>query len=62
MNIKPIKTKKDYDHALERFEVTFDAKKGTSKGYELEVLSMLIDNYENGKFLIGFPGRFKPLN
>lgn len=55
MNIKPIKTKKDYDHALERLEVIFDAKKGTSKGDELEVLSMLIDNYENEKFPIGFP-------
>jgi HTH-type transcriptional regulator/antitoxin HigA len=55
MNIKPIKTKKDYEQALERLEVIFDAKKGTPKGDELEILSMLIDNYEKEKFPIGFP-------
>jgi HTH-type transcriptional regulator/antitoxin HigA len=55
MNIKPIKTKKDYEQALERLEVIFDAKKGTPKGDELEILGMLIDNYEKEKFPIGFP-------
>ena len=55
MNIKPIKTKKDYEQALERLEVIFDAKKGTAKGDELELLGMLVDNYENEKFPIGFP-------
>lgn len=55
MNIKPIKTKKDYEQALARLEVIFDAKKGTSKGDELEILGMLIDNYENEKFPIGLP-------
>ena len=55
MNIKPIKTKKDYEQALERLDVIFDAKKGTPKGDELEILIMLIDNYEKEKFPIGFP-------
>jgi HTH-type transcriptional regulator / antitoxin HigA len=55
MNIKPIKTKKDYEQALERLEKIFDAKKGTQKGDELEILGMLIDNYEIEKFPIGFP-------
>ena len=55
MNIKPIKTKKDYEQALERLEIIFDAKKGTQKGDELEILGMLIDNYEMEKFPIGFP-------
>ncbi len=55
MNIKPIKTKKDYEQALERLELIFDAKKGTQKGDELEILGMLIDNYEKEKFPIGFP-------
>ena len=55
MNIKPIKTKVDYEQALARLEVIFDAKKGTVKGDELEVLGMLVDNYENEKFPIGFP-------
>jgi HTH-type transcriptional regulator/antitoxin HigA len=55
MNIKPIKTKKDYEQALVRLEKIFDAKKGTQKGDELEILGMLIDNYEMEKFPIGFP-------
>ena len=54
MNIKPIKTKKDYEQALERLELIFDSKKGSEKGDELEILGMLIDNYENEKFPIGF--------
>ena len=55
IDLKPIKTKKDYEQALERLEKIFDAKKGTQKGDELEILGMLIDNYEMEKFPIGFP-------
>jgi HTH-type transcriptional regulator/antitoxin HigA len=55
MNIKPIRTKKDYERALDRLEVIFDSKKGTDKGDELEILGMLVENYENEKFPIGFP-------
>lgn len=55
MNIKPIRTKKDYEQALARLEEIFDAKKGTSEGDELEVLGMLIEKYENEKFPINFP-------
>ena len=55
MNIKPIKTKKDYEQALARLEVIFDAKKGTSQGDELEILGILIDQYENEHFPIDLP-------
>lgn len=55
MNIRPIKTKKDYAQALERLEVIFDAKKGTTNGDELEILSILIEQYENKHFPIGLP-------
>ena len=55
MTIKPIKTEKDYQESLKRLEVIFDAKKGTPEGDELEILSILIDKYENEKFPIGFP-------
>ena len=55
MNIKPIKTEKGYEAALERLEVIFEAKKGTPKGDELELLGILIDSYENENFPIGFP-------
>ena len=33
----------------------FDSKKGTEKGDELDILGILIENYENEKFPIGFP-------
>jgi len=55
MNIKPIRTKKDYEQAIARLETIFDSKRGTDKGDELEILGMLIENYENEKFPIGFP-------
>ncbi|MBK7129139.1 MAG: helix-turn-helix domain-containing protein [Crocinitomicaceae bacterium] len=55
MTIKPIKTKKDYQSALERLEKIFDAKKGSTEGDELEVLSILIEKYEDEHFPIGFP-------
>ena len=55
MTIKPIKTEKDYQESLKRLDVIFDAKKGTSEGDELEILSILIEKYENEKFPIGFP-------
>lgn len=55
MTIKPIKTKKDYEQALNRLEIIFDAKKGTVEGDELEVLGILIDKYENERFPMGFP-------
>ncbi len=55
MIIKPIKTKKDYNQALERVEIIFDAKKGSPEGDELEVLSILIERYEDEHFPVGLP-------
>lgn len=55
MKIKPIKTKRDYELALERLEKIFDAKKGSKEGDELEILGMLIDQYENERFPIDLP-------
>lgn len=55
MKIKPIKNKKDYQEALERLEKIFDAKPGTEKGDELEILTLLIDRYENDNFPIELP-------
>lgn len=46
MEIKPIKTRKDYLAALNRLEVIFDAKPGTSEGNELEILGILIHAWE----------------
>lgn len=55
MTIKPIKSKKDYQQALERLELIFDSKKGTPEGDELEILGILIEKYEDEHFPIGFP-------
>lgn len=55
MNIKLIETENDYREALKRLEIIFDAVQGTKEGDELDVLGMLIDNYENTQYPIDFP-------
>ena len=55
MNVKPIKTDNDYQQALERLEVIFEAPKGTPEGDELEILGILIDEYESKHFPIDLP-------
>ena len=55
MNLKPIKTNKDYQQALNRLESIFDSKKGSKEGDELEILGILIDQYENEHFPIDLP-------
>ena len=52
MNIKPIKTEQDYQDALNRLEVIFDAAPNTKEGDELEILVALIDDYEKIDFSI----------
>ncbi len=55
MKIKLIKTEKEYNEALQRLETIFDSKPGSSESDELEILGMLIDQYENEHFPIGLP-------
>lgn len=55
MKLKPIKTEEEYNKALERLEEIFDSTPGTSEGDELEILGILIENYENNIFTIDFP-------
>jgi HTH-type transcriptional regulator/antitoxin HigA len=55
MTVNPIKTKKDYTQALERPESIVDAKKGSRKGDEPDVLSILIEKYEDEHFTEGMP-------
>ena len=62
MNTKPIHNDIDYKKALERLELIFDAKKGTNEGDELEILSILIDNYENDVFPIEMPDPISAIN
>lgn len=55
MKLKPIKTDKDYRDALERLEIIFDAPINTKEGDEAEILSLLIENYENEHYTIDAP-------
>ena len=55
MQIKPIKTEKDYQKALERLEVIFDASPNSKEGDEAEILSLLIENFENKHYPIDSP-------
>jgi len=52
---KLIKTKKDYDDALARIEELMDAKQGTSKADELELLVTLVELYEESQYPIQRP-------
>lgn len=55
MNFKILKTKTDYEKALNRIDVIFDAEPNTAKGDEFELLSLLIDNYEEAHYPIDLP-------
>jgi len=55
MNLKPIKNEKDYRNALERLEIIFDAPIDTKEGDEAEILSLMIENYENEHYPIESP-------
>lgn len=55
MNIKLIKNETQYQEALKRLEEIFDAKPNSKNGDELELLSFLIDKYEQENFPIDLP-------
>ncbi len=61
MNIKPIKSERDYQAALKEIENIFDAKPNTPKGDRLEVLSILIEAYEEKHYHIPFPNPVEAL-
>lgn len=55
MEIKPIKSELDYRNALNRLELIFDAAVNTKEADEAEILSLLIENYENEHYPIEAP-------
>lgn len=55
MNLKPIRSEIDYRNALGRLEIIFDAPIDTKEGDEAEILSLLIENYENIHYPIEAP-------
>ena len=55
MNIKPLKTESDYQLALNRLEVLFDASIGTLESDEADILGLMIDEYEKEHYPIDAP-------
>ena len=55
MDIKPIKTEKDYEDSLARIEILWGAKRNTPEGDELDLLVTLIESYEMKHFPIAPP-------
>jgi HTH-type transcriptional regulator/antitoxin HigA len=55
MNIKLIKTEADYQTALKRLEVIFDAKTGTPESDEADIVGLMIDEYEKKHYPIESP-------
>ena len=46
MEIKPIKTEKDYNMSIKRIEELWGAKRDTPEGDELDLLCTLVESYE----------------
>ena len=55
MEIRPIKTEADYQAALEEIERLFDAAPNTPEGDRLEVLTTLVEAYEEKHYSIPLP-------
>ena len=50
MEIKPIKTERDYRRVLSRIEMLMDARPGSAEEDELDVLATLVEAYEEKHF------------
>lgn len=55
IGIKPIKTESDCEEALEEIEQLFEAEPGTPEADRLEILTSLVEAYENIHYAIPFP-------
>jgi len=55
MDIRPIKTEKDYNDSIKRIEELWGAKKDTPQGDELDLLVTLVESYEIKHYPIAPP-------
>ena len=55
MKIKVLKTEEDYILALKRLEIIFDAPEDSKDGDEADLLTILIEKYENENYPIDAP-------
>src|SRR5713101_5969135 len=53
--IKAIRNEADYNAALRRVDTLMDAEPGTPEGEELDVLTDLVEHYEEKHVPMGFP-------
>jgi len=53
--IKRIRTEADYGAALARIDALMDAEPGTPEGEELDVLTDLVEHYEEKHVVLGYP-------
>ena len=55
MTIKPIRTERDYQNALKQIEKLWNAKANTPSGDKLDVLTTLVEAYEQKHYEIAPP-------
>ena len=55
IEIKPIRTEADYEAALAEIEQIFEAVPGTPEGDRLEILTALVEAYEEKQYPIPLP-------
>ena len=55
MDIRPIKTEADYQAALEEIERLFEARPDTPEGDRLDVLTTLVEAYEEKHYPVPLP-------
>ena len=55
MSIKALRTEADYEAALARIDALMDAEPGTPEGEELDVLTDLVEHYEEKHVPMGYP-------
>lgn len=55
MQVEIIKTKKQYEKSLQRFEAIFLAKSSTKEGKEAQLLALVLKDYEEKFFKIESP-------
>lgn len=55
MELKPIKTKSDYELALKQLELIFDAPVGTPESDIADILGLMVDEYEKKHYPIEAP-------
>ena len=55
IEVKPIKTEKDYEEALAEIEELLEVEPGTPEADRLEILTTLVEAYENKHYAIPLP-------